>query len=330
MREKEPQISEPSLEDTGELTKEKLLKLLKESTPENRKVVEKLMGDLKKYRHDGLTELRVGRVFYLNVDKYIKETIKKSNLNEFLETEKLDEKELEKLRALRLHIAYLDCSYLTMYNETLDHDAGDKLIKATANNIKSHIKSCYRLGGDEFAFHFQGTESDALKIMNDIKKNQADVDIPDIGLEPNIDLGKSHISEGIEAFLKAYSPEERRQMNIEKKTSEIQKLTTKIADLRCKIAKHLTRIKLFIELMRENKMGYLIDNLRYLEKGSGLDEITEEKLVKISTSVDLVLRHQGEEVFDSQCEEILREFGKKPKYVSKIDKVALEIAARKY
>ncbi len=70
-------------------------------------------------------------------------------------------------------IAYFDLNGLKEVNDTQGHEAGDKLIKNTANAINSvFIGNTYRIGGDEFVVITHSVEKDIFeeKVQNVIKK----------------------------------------------------------------------------------------------------------------------------------------------------------------
>ena len=78
----------------------------------------------------------------------------------------LSEKEIERARRYNLPIslAYVDIDDFKAINDTLGHDAGDRLLETVGGIMKVKVRATdipARLGGDEFAVLLPHTESDA-------------------------------------------------------------------------------------------------------------------------------------------------------------------------
>lgn len=91
--------------------------------------------------------------------------------------------EIEVSRSLRykkpFSVAYLDIDNFKTVNDRFGHAAGDKLLRAIADLIKSHIRSVdvvARLGGDEFGILFPETESEGVgQVIEKIKKHLEEI-----------------------------------------------------------------------------------------------------------------------------------------------------------
>lgn len=82
----------------------------------------------------------------------------------------LSEKEIERARRYNLPIslAYIDIDDFKSINDTLGHDAGDRLLETVGSLMKVKVRATdipARLGGDEFAVLLPHTESDAAISM---------------------------------------------------------------------------------------------------------------------------------------------------------------------
>lgn len=72
---------------------------------------------------------------------------------------------------------YIDINGLHELNNTLGHDAGDKLIKTVASVLADAFswENLYRIGGDEFvAFTAPGKADETKRILNEIKQKLAE------------------------------------------------------------------------------------------------------------------------------------------------------------
>ncbi len=67
----------------------------------------------------------------------------------------------------------VDLNGLKVTNDTIGHNAGDELIKATADCLKdtvSRIGRAFRIGGDEFTAIFRGTIGECHEVIDNMKK----------------------------------------------------------------------------------------------------------------------------------------------------------------
>lgn len=116
---------------------DKISELFQESTEMNQLLIEqteRLKASEEQLQclafHDGLTSLPNRHYFY----KYVNDLIDSNTLN-------------------KMAIIFLDLNQFKQINDTLGHDAGDKLLQVAATRLKglkSESREVFRLGGDEF------------------------------------------------------------------------------------------------------------------------------------------------------------------------------------
>lgn len=88
-------------------------------------------------------------------------------------------------------VCFMDLDGFKQINDTMGHDAGDKLLIALANTFDANLPksaTAYRLGGDEFAIIIENikTTADITKLLDDLRekfKTPINVDGTDITLE---------------------------------------------------------------------------------------------------------------------------------------------------
>jgi diguanylate cyclase (GGDEF)-like protein len=72
-------------------------------------------------------------------------------------------------------VAFIDVDHLKVVNDTNGHSAGDDLLAAVANTLRSHLRTedlVFRYGGDEFVCAFVGlTGVDATERLNDVNRS---------------------------------------------------------------------------------------------------------------------------------------------------------------
>ena len=73
-------------------------------------------------------------------------------------------------------IIYMDVNRLKYYNDTMGHEAGDELLKGTAECITRVFKDsiCSRMGGDEYAVCLSATEAETDKLIKKFCKVAAE------------------------------------------------------------------------------------------------------------------------------------------------------------
>jgi len=104
---------------------------------------------------------------------------------------------------LPLAVALADLDHFKLVNDTWDHLAGDRVLRAVAGTLASTLRDydiCGRFGGEEFAIALPGTTlSDAAQIAERIRENIAKLAVPvrDTPHSPTISIT---ISIGVTAF----------------------------------------------------------------------------------------------------------------------------------
>lgn len=104
-------------------------------------------------RKDSLTGVANGRAFYEVVDHEIKKVSRDGGV---------------------ITLAYMDIDNFKKVNDTLGHNAGDRLLKLVAHTLVTSVRSIdtvARLGGDEFALLFPGMDQQsAQRVISRMKE----------------------------------------------------------------------------------------------------------------------------------------------------------------
>jgi len=93
-------------------------------------------------------------------------------------------------------VCFMDLDGFKQINDTMGHDAGDKLLIALANTFEENLPknaTAYRLGGDEFAIIIEKikTTSDVTKLLDDLRdkfKTPINIDGTNITLEYSLGI----------------------------------------------------------------------------------------------------------------------------------------------
>jgi diguanylate cyclase (GGDEF)-like protein len=124
------------------------------------------------------------------------------------------EAETELSRAVRtqssLSVALVDIDHFKTVNDTYGHLVGDKVLKAVAESLTSHLRDydrAGRFGGEEFVLLLaQTSELDACKIAERLRTNVGELAVP-IDHRPDAELVSVTISIGVTAIAKGESAE---------------------------------------------------------------------------------------------------------------------------
>ncbi len=236
---------------------------------------------------DPRTGLERERRYYESLNKKIEEIISDPELADTLEQDSLDARDLEKLGAVALSVTAADLGYLSKYNEDPEiaehygeHGGGDKILQETGRIIQSSdpkkraIKpeldpqtSGYRVGGDEFAMIHELAKDKAKEVAREFTLKQAGIEIKGADLSPAINCGTAGFRDGVEAFVAAFSKEERQELTAEEKAKKIQHLLTSIADRRSKVAKGMERLAAMTMLLAKEPEKFR-RNHKWMQKGA--------------------------------------------------------------
>jgi len=317
-KEQQPPVENGELkeEDKDKKMIDKLKKENLELQLKNRKLEEEI-GELRKeiaelteknfnLRYDSLTGLGLRIEYYRTLNKKIEELIEKNKLQLYLEKKDLTEEDIKKLNEIQLHIVHGDIAYLNKYNQDPgitehygEYGGGDEILRRTGeliqkvdrkkltvqcnldDNLDDNIKA-FRTGGDEITFLCEGlTKEKVNKIIAKFIENQSKIEIEGADLPPAINCGSASFVEAIEAYIKTFSVEERKEFSLEKQAKKIQELFTAIAARRAMIAKGVGHLVLLTELLLIEDQKKFKNNIKYLQKSIfGLTkEDIENKLV---------------------------------------------------
>lgn len=281
MREKFP-IREQDLDFYEKF--EKLQKENEELKEKNKKAEEKI-NELEKEIFDLRIDLRTGLgrdiIYYRTLNKKIEESIKKYNLQSYLEKESLTEEDIKELNKIQLHIVHGDIRGLNKYNQDPEiircyggepYKAGDEILEETGKIIreiesKLNIKG-FRIGGDELALLCEGlTKEEVNEIIAEFIEKQSKIEIKGADLSPAINCGSASFAEAIEAYIKVFSVKEREEflLSPEKQAKKIQELFTAIAARRAMIAKCIGHLFLLTDLLA-TKPEIFENNICYFQK----------------------------------------------------------------
>jgi diguanylate cyclase (GGDEF)-like protein/PAS domain S-box-containing protein len=106
---------------------------------------------------------------------------------------------LEGSREYPVSIISLDVDGLKLVNDTIGHDAGDRLLVACANILKNNIRTseiAARIGGDEFAVLLPRTAQDEAQVVVDrLRSAASQTPADDVGLPVAFSIGVATTSE---------------------------------------------------------------------------------------------------------------------------------------
>lgn len=279
---------------------------LKERVGELQSFAEKRTEQLIQRSADSVTGLRRREIMYETLEKEVDslfdkelETLSEQELLKFLES--LD---LKKIEDIKLSVLMSDVSFLSLVNDKGGHEQGDRFMR-TMGDVARLVGSpkitppeeepmdakfvASRHGGDEISAIVREAKRGAEEVAAEMRvkvgeSREAREILEPHRLEPNLDVGVAHISEGVEAFKRFLSEMIKRQMEIPKgeRKRKLIDLMVGIADRRAALQKGETRINYLIKLKNEDPAHYE-EVINWLRKGAfgatdrEIDQLVAEK-----------------------------------------------------
>ncbi len=270
-----------------ELTKRVLQEKIEncEQLEELNNVTENKAEELFESLIDSTTGLKRRDGLFKSMDKKFDELFGAENMKNLGNEELLEifnKHKADDFKSMPMNVMMGDMSYLSLVNKD-GHVAGDELLGHSGKAIFQELNKAFRHGGDEFTALINLEEKavkDKVKQLESSIKNIKNIPVlKKYKLDPNLDIGTAHFSEGFEAFKKIMEKLESRAgeeklpaLNLYK---ELQNVWLEIADKRSFIKKGASRIALLIDLKQERQEQYseIINSIR-----KGGYDITDEEL----------------------------------------------------
>ncbi|MCK4553792.1 diguanylate cyclase [Candidatus Parcubacteria bacterium] len=263
-----------------------------EQLEESNEITEDKAEELFKSLIDSTTGLKRREELFKDMDKKFEklfgiESIKNLDNGKLLEV--FDKHKADDFKSKHLNVMMGDMSYLSLANKE-GHRTGDELLGRTGKVILEELHKASRHGGDEFTALIELGEQEAKdkvkKLELKIKKIKSIPILEKHKLEPNLDIGMAHFSEGYEAFKavteKIESKEGREKLLKLNFLKELQNIWLEIADKRSFIKKGIRRIVLLIDFKKDKLKHNYSDIIDFLRKGGynikdgELEKLTEE------------------------------------------------------
>lgn len=240
---------------------------------------EGLIGEYKNLFIDSTTGLKRRELLYKDMDEKIAELlglerIKNIGDKEFLNI--LKSKSPDNFKNEPLYAMFGDMAYLALANEG-GHRSGDELLSETGKAVKDEFSNASRgSGGDEFTTLILLKKEDAEeKIRRLEEKIKGIKEIPSFeyyNLEPNMDIGIAHFSEGLKVFQEIIESMEQTEKGKEKLSKlnilkEFQNIWLAIADKRSSVKKAMERVPLLAD-KRDNEPEQYKELYGFLNKGA--------------------------------------------------------------
>ncbi|MCK4540304.1 diguanylate cyclase [Candidatus Parcubacteria bacterium] len=254
---------------------------------------EGLIGEYKDLFVESTTGLKRREFLYKDMDGKIAELLdieKINNINdeEFLNI--LKSKSPDDFKNEPLYVMFGDMAYLSLANEG-GHRSGDELLSETGKAVKDEFFGASRRGGDEFTtlvlLKKKEAEEKIRKLEEKIRGMKKIPSLEYYNLEPNMDIGIAHFSEGLKVFKEIAKSMEQTKEGKEKLSKlnilkELQNIWLEIADKRSSIKKAMERIPLLVK-KRENEPKQYEELYGFLNKGaySATDSDIEKMAEKI-------------------------------------------------
>lgn len=266
---------------------------------------ESLIGEYKSLLIESTTGLKRREFLYKDMDGKIAELLDIEKINniddeEFLNILKL--KSPDDFKNEPLYAMFGDMAYLALANEG-GHRQGDELLSETGKAVKDEFSGASRRGGDEFTtlvlLKKKEAEEKIRKLEEKIRGMKKIPSFEYYNLEPNMDIGIAHFSEGLKIFKEIAKSMEQTKEGKEKLSKlnilkELQNTWLEIADKRSSIKKATERIPLLIN-KRNNEPKQYEELYGFLHKGaySASNDDIEEMADEINKN-----KNQEKVIFD--------------------------------
>lgn len=244
---------------------------------------ENLISEFKKILIESTTGLKRREMLYKDMEERISELFGVKNIKKISDEDSLaliKTKDPDDFKDEPLHVMLGDMSYLSLANEG-GHRQGDELLSETGKTLKNEFADASRHGGDEFTtlvlLQKKDAEEKVARLEENIKKMKNISELARFGLNPNIDIGIAHFSEGLKVFQEIINIMEQDKTGKEKLAKldilkEMQNIWVEIADKRSTIKKAQERIPVLLE-KKKNNLEHYKELYKFLNKGAyGIDD----------------------------------------------------------